>query len=235
MVFRATSGIVVAIAMGALCAGPVLGAGAHGSGPAGQPALQAEAVQGTASTAPAGTHDAHGQSEAQAGLNPLDFKTDLAIYTVVVFVVLLAILWKLAWGPIVHGLEQRAQRIRNEIASAEKANAQAQQLLAEYQAKLAAAEGEVRELLERGRAQAEQLSRDLLERTRSETQAEKQRALREIEVARTGALKELAEHSATLAIELAAKILQARLDPASHAELIRRAMEQMPARSGPQA
>ncbi len=185
---------------------------------------------------PAGAHEATGHAAGpQQGLNPLDFKADLAIYTVVVFVVLLGILWKLAWGPIVRGLDQRAQRIRNEILSAEKANAQAQQLLAEYQAKLAAAEGQVRELLERGRAQAEQLSRELLDRTRSETQVEKQRALREIELARTAALKELAEHSATLAIELAGKILQARLDPAVHAELIRRAMDQLPVRSGPQA
>jgi len=235
MALRAIAGMALWAAMGVLAAGGALAAGRHGAAPAGHAALQAEAPETPAAAAPSGAHEAAGHATGAGGLNPLDFKSDLAIYTVVVFVVLLAILWKLAWEPIVRGLDQRAQRIRNEIASAEKAHAQAQQLLAEYQAKLAAAEGEVRELLERGRAQAEQLSRELLERTRNETQAEKQRALREIEVARTGALKELAEHSASLAIELAGKILQARLDPAGHAELIRRAMEQLPARSGPQA
>lgn len=241
MALRAIAGVAVWVAMGVLSAGAARGATAYAPAPGGHTALQAEAEEPSAAPALAGTHSAAGAREAAGhtasagGLNPLDFKADLALYTVVVFVVLMVILWKLAWGPIVRGLDQRAQRIRNEIASAEKAHAQAQQLLAEYQARLAAAESEVRELLERGRAQAEQLSRELLERTRSETQAEKQRALREIDLARTGAIKELAEHSAMLAIELAGRILQARLDPAAHADLIRRAMEQLPARSGPQA
>lgn len=233
MAFRAMAGLAVGIAVVVLGAAEVLGAAVHVAGDS-PPGVEADAPE-TPGHTPPGTHEATGHARGSPALNPLDFKADLAIYTVVVFVVLLAILWKLAWGPIVRGLDQRAQRIRNEIASAERANAKAQQLLADYQARLAAAEGEVRELLERGRAQAEQLSRDLLERTRSETQVEKQRALREIELARTGALEELAEHSATLAIELAAKILQARLDPAAHADLIRRAMEQLPVRSGPQA
>lgn len=230
MAFRTIAGVVALWLVTGLSV-----AGAQPGVPALWAAVEAQAVEAPAPQGPAVAHEGAGHAPAGPALNPLDFKVDLAIYTVVVFVVLLALLWKLAWGPIVRGLDQRAQRIRNEIASAERANAQAQQLLAEYQAKLAAAEGDVRELLERGRAQAEQLSRELLERTRSETQAEKQRALREIEVARTGALKELAEHSATLAIELAGKILQARLDPAAHADLIRRAMEQFPVRSGPQA
>ena len=63
---------------------------------------------------------------------PEEFQTDLAIWTFVVFVVLLAILWKFAWGPIVAGLEKREQGIAEHIAAAERAHEEAKLLLAEY-------------------------------------------------------------------------------------------------------
>ena len=67
--------------------------------------------------------------------------------------------------------------------------------------------------------------REMIEKARQETAAEKQRALRDIETATDGALKDLAERSATLAVELAGKIVQARLDPAAHAKLIQQAVD----------
>jgi F-type H+-transporting ATPase subunit b len=156
----------------------------------------------------------------------LDFRGDLAIYTVVVFLVLLLALWWKAWGPIVRGLDAREQRIRDEIAAAERANAEARELLAQHQARIAATEAEIREMQEKGRRDAERISREIVEKARAETEAEKERALREIETATAGALKDLAERSATLAVELAGKILQARLSPGDHAELIRQAVDQ---------
>ena len=53
---------------------------------------------------------------------------------------------------------------------------------------------------------------------------EKQRALREIEAATAGAIKELAEQSATLAVGLAGKLVQAELDPKAHVRLIEQAV-----------
>src|SRR5687767_84850 len=57
--------------------------------------------------------DAHGHAigHSDKKANPLEFQTDLAIWTAVVFVVLLLVLSKFAWGPIVAGLEKREQRI----------------------------------------------------------------------------------------------------------------------------
>ncbi len=229
------SRLIAGLALGvALWAGaPATAAEGGPTAHAGPPALRAEEPQ---STTPGGQATAHGaeagHGASPGGLNPLDFKADLAIYTAVVFLVLLGVLWKLAWGPIVRGLDQRERRIHDEIASAEKANTEARELLAQYQARLAAAEGEVRAIVERGRRDAEQLGREMLDKARAETEAEKQRALREIDVATAGALKDLAERSATLAVELAGKILQSRLDPSAHAELIRRAVDRFPTNGG---
>lgn len=167
----------------------------------------------------------HGGS---ASLNPLSFEAfqkDLAIWTLVVFVVLLLILWKFAWGPINDGLQKREQRVLGEIASAEKANQDAKQLLADYEQRLAASESQVREIIERGRRDAEEVGRQILEKARAETEAEKQRALREIDAATAGALKGLAEKSADLAVELAGKIVAAKLDPQAHSRMIEEAMD----------
>jgi len=158
---------------------------------------------------------------AKKALNPLEsLQRDTALFTAVVFGLLMLILWKWAWRPIADSLDKREQRIAGEIAAAEKANLDARQLLADYQAKLAGSEAKVREILDQGRRDAELLGRELLDKARAEADLERQRALREIETATAGALKELAERSATLAVELAGKILRQRLDPKAHARLI---------------
>jgi F-type H+-transporting ATPase subunit b len=161
-------------------------------------------------------------------VNPLDFKADLAIWTAVVFLLLLAVLWKFAWGPIAQGLDKREQGIADQIAQAERSNEEARRLLEEYQQKLADSEDEVRGIVEQGRRGAEQVGREIVEKARAEAQAEQQRSLREIETATAGALKELAERGAELAVRLAGKIVRAELKPADHTQLIEEAVSRFP-------
>ncbi len=167
---------------------------------------------------------AAGDGHAGGGLNPLDFKADLAIWTAVVFLLLLGVLGPTAWRRIVQALDEREKHIDGQIASAEQANAEAKRILAEYEQRLANAEAEVREILERGRREAEALSRRMLDETREESRREKERALREIEAATDDALRELIERSADLAVDLASKIVEAKLDRSEHAKLIERAV-----------
>ncbi len=78
-------------------------------------------------------------------------------------------------------------------------------------------------MLEQARRDAEQVGREMLDKARAETEAEKQRALREIETATAGALKELAERSASLAVELAGQDRPERGSTrTAHARLIER-------------
>ena len=169
----------------------------------------------------------HGAGHAASG-GPLDFQTDLALWTGVIFVVLLLVLKRFAWGPISRGLESRERMIGDQIAQAERSNEEARRLLEEYQQKLAGSQDEVRALLEQARRDAEHSGRELLERARGEAKREQEKSLREIEQAKDGALKELAEHSATLAVELAGKIIGARLKAEDHTRLIEQALANFP-------
>ncbi len=160
-------------------------------------------------------------------LNPLSWQwiqQDLAIWTAVVFLCLLAILWKFAWKPIVQGLDKREGNVADQIAQAEAANQRATELLAEHQRKLAAAGDEVRSILDQGRRQSEQLGRELIDKAKQEAKAEQERSLRRIDAAADAAMKELADRGAALAVKLAGKIVRAELNPRDHAQLIEQAV-----------
>jgi F-type H+-transporting ATPase subunit b len=161
--------------------------------------------------------------------NPLDFKSDLALWTAVVFLLLLAVLWKFAWKPIAEGLDSREKHISGQIADAERANHEARQLLADHQTKLASAQDEVRGIIDQARRDAEKLGREMLDKAKSEAAAERQRSLQQIETATAGALQELAQRSATLAVDLAGKIVRSRLNAADHAGLIQKAVDEFTA------
>lgn len=180
--------------------------------------LQAVASDG------AGNHGPAAEEKFEA--NPLTFKTDLAIWTGIIFLVLMAILYFFAWGPINDGLQKRESRIADDIAAAQKSNEDAKQLLASYEQKLARASDEVRQLLEQARRDASEVGRQIVDKARSDAEAEHRRALGEIDQATSAALKELSERSATLAVDLAGKIVGSRLDPAAHSRLIEQAVRQ---------
>ena len=160
------------------------------------------------------------------------FRGDLTIWTAVVFLVVLAILYKFAWGPISEGLQKRENEIAAQIAEAQRKNEEARQLLVEYEKKLAAAQDEVRGLIEQGRRDAEKVGQQLLDKAREEAGIERQRAVQQIESATLAALKELAERSATLAVDLAGKIVGAGSNAADHSRLIEQAVSEFSQSAG---
>jgi len=169
--------------------------------------------------------EAHGGSHGHVGAagvsnDPSEFKSDLAIYSFVIFLLLLAILNKFAWGPISTGLEKREHRIAEHIAAAERSHEEAKAMLAEYERKLAAAHDEVRAILDEARRDAEHTHREILEKAKAEAAAEAARAKHDVETARDQALKQLVETSANLAVDLAGQILKTKLSPADHSQLI---------------
>ncbi len=155
-----------------------------------------------------------------------------SLAAIVAFAIVLLILRKYAWGPILQGLQDRENQIKNQIGEAEKANAQAKQTLSEYERKLAEAHAESRKLLDQTRADAEQLRA----RHKAEAEAElnqlRQRANQDIDRAKQQALSDLYAHSAELATAVATKILQRQLTPDDTQRLVDeslREIEQMKA------
>ena len=165
--------------------------------------------------------DAHGETHGgKVDTNPLEFRKDLAIFTAVVFIVLLGVLWKFAWGPISKALDQREQAVAQQISDAADSNEEAKRLLAQYGEKLDQAKGDVRDILDQARRDAEGVGREIVEAAKEDATAEHRRAVREIDAATDDALRQLAEKSATMAVELAGKIVGSELKAADHAKLV---------------
>jgi F-type H+-transporting ATPase subunit b len=175
-------------------------------------------------------HAAHSDPDHQAGApDPLSVDPDLAIWTLVVFVLLLAVLTKFAWKPIIAALDRREETVAGHLRDAERSHEEAKRLLADYEHRLANAANEVRALLDEARRDAEHTKQDILAEAKKAAEAEKVRALRDIDLAADAARESLREKSVELAVELAGKIVQAQLSKADHARLIQEAMAKFPA------
>lgn len=162
--------------------------------------------------------------EGEKTLEPLAWQTDLAIWTAVVFVILLVILWRFAFGPIIKALDQRERNELDLLASAEKNNADARELLEQYRQKLADSEEEVRRILDEAKSDARKQADAVLAEAKQVAEDERERALKDIQNASDVALREIAVKSAEMATSLAGKIIKEEVDPAKHARLIESAV-----------
>lgn len=193
------------------------------------PASHAPAAGGhETAAAGAGHGEGHGAGH-EVNLSPMTIDPDLAIYTLVVFIVLFIVLAKFAWKPIAEGLDAREKGIADNIAAAQRTNDEAKALLAQYEKRLASAQDEVRAILDEARRDAEHAQQEILAKAQAEAEHTRQRALRDIESASAAAMKELAEHGSRLAVQLAGKIVQAELKSDGHARLIQDALAKFPA------
>ncbi len=181
-----------------------------------------------------GHHDPYDLSHVNAGPqleDPSQFKSDLAIWTVVVFFCLLAILGKFAWGPVMDGLERREHAIAAMIEEARLGQERAALQLQEYEAKLAKASEEARELITQARKDAEAAKERIVAEAQQVAQRERQRALDDIRAAKNVALEEISTKGVDLAVNLAGRIVRQQLRPEDHAHLIREALDQFPSRN----
>ena len=160
----------------------------------------------------------------------LNIEPGLIIWTVITFIVLLIVLRKVAWGPILTALEQREQTIRNSLEEAQQARQEAAQLLAQHQQILTDANREVGRLLEQGREEAERLRISLTEQARAEAQRLTETAQREIVREKQQAMQELKNTAADLAIAAAGHLLNAAMTGEDHRRVVTEFLDHFPER-----
>jgi len=161
------------------------------------------------------------QAEArEAGGGPFSINPGLIIWTLVVFGILMALLWRLAWPSILKAVEERERRIQKQLEDAERANAEAQRLLDEHRKTIAAAKGEAQELLAKAKAVAQKERELLLAKAREEYEALLARARKDIDAEREKALVALRREAVELSIAAAAKVIEANLDTEANRRLV---------------
>lgn len=184
-----------------------------------------DAAQATTPAAPAeagGDHGAGGQP------NILEPQLPLAFWTLVVFIVLLIVLKKFAWGPLSKALHDREHRNEETLAQTERARSEAERLLAENRREMEQAQQRVQAMLDEARRAAQANADEIRRTAQTEAESTKQRALSEISVARDQALTELWSQTANLAVNVAGKVLNRELNDEDHRRLIAQATAELP-------
>ena len=154
------------------------------------------------------------------GLTPFSINPGLILWTLIVFIVLLALLWRYGWPAILKSVEERERRIQKQLDEAEKARAEAAQLLEQQRHAIEKARSESQEILAKAKVVATKEREALLAKTREEQDQMLERARREIDAEKEKAILALRKEAVDLAIAAASKVLEQKLDSEADRRLV---------------
>jgi len=166
------------------------------------------------------------ETHAERGA-PLDFVGDLAIWSLVTFVVYLFVLKKAAWQPLISGLDQREAGMKQALADAEAARVKAEQMLADHAKKLNAVQDEVKAILAEARRDADHTKTEIVAAANKEAEATRKRAVEDIEHARDLAMKELFDFVSSNVIGATEHVLGRALSGDDQKRLVQEALNQI--------
>jgi F-type H+-transporting ATPase subunit b len=152
--------------------------------------------------------------------NPIIPKGTEILWGSISFVIVFALLYKFAFPAIKKALQDREDRIRNDLERAEQARQEAETSLEEYRRQLAEARAEAGRIIEEARQAADQVRKDLIARAEADAADVRARAREDIRLATERAMSELQERLAELSIELAEKVVEHSLDRETQMQLI---------------
>jgi F-type H+-transporting ATPase subunit b len=168
------------------------------------------------------------QAADPGGSNPLfPPRVDLTLWTIVVFVVLLLVLQRFAWGPMVEGLKKRESHIRLAVDEAKLAREETERLRAQFKTEMDQAFAKIPQMMEEARRSGEKLAEEMRAKATADIAAERQRSHRELTIAKDQALQELTTHVAQLATLISAKAIGRTLSSEDHTRLIDEALSEI--------
>jgi len=170
-------------------------------------------------------------AEGGGGMLPPFLTPELQVlaWSVVVFFALLAVLWKMAWGPIMHALEEREHNIQKKIDDAEAKNKEAIAKVAEYEKKINAAKDEAAAIIAEGKRDVDKLKEEIIAEANKEAARALERAKREITLAKDAAVAELRDKMVTVTAHIAQKVIEREIKADDHRRFIAEAMQEVDA------
>jgi len=173
------------------------------------------------------------EAAGEAAHEPNLFSGDLGnmIWTLVVFALVVFVLGKFAWKPILKGLQAREDFIRTSLEEAKADRDKAEEALQGIDAKLQEARTQASGIVEEGRRDADVVRQRIEAEAREESDKMVARAKREIDLATQGAVKEIYAKAETLAIEAATAVIGREVSAEDHQRLIQDAIAAIESRS----
>jgi len=157
-----------------------------------------------------------------------DINPGLIIWTIVSFLVLLTVLGKYAWKPILKMLGEREDQIRSALEQAERARIEAAEMMKQNEKNLARAEEEYQKMIREGKILAEKLKDEIVTKAKQQAQHELKQASEEIQRSVDAAKLQLRSEIADLAVQAAGKILEETLDEKTQKKLADSVIHKLP-------
>ncbi|MBI2619379.1 MAG: F0F1 ATP synthase subunit B [Ignavibacteriales bacterium] len=151
----------------------------------------------------------------------------LSIWTTVVFILLVVVLGKFAWKPILQSLREREEKIRDSLEQAERARAEAAELLRQNERNMARAEEEFQKIVREARVLGDKMKEEIVTKAHQQAQRELQNTKQEIRRDIEAAKQQLRSEVADLAVKAAEKILDETLDAGRQKKLIESTLKQL--------
>jgi F-type H+-transporting ATPase subunit b len=147
--------------------------------------------------------------------------------TIVVFVVFLLLAAKFVWPHILQGLDQRDQKLRDDLDAAEEARQQAKDALAEYEQEVAKSRAEAGDMIAKARQDAKAVAEELRSSNTRELAEMKAAATADIDAAKRAAIGEIHTEASTLAVAIASRILDREISATDQQALIDESLTEM--------
>ena len=157
-----------------------------------------------------------------------DVNFALAFWTAVTFALLLVVLGKFAWKPILETIETREKTIAEAIESAKRERAEAEKAAADMRASLEKARGEAAEMIRRNQAEVAAAKNELMAAARKESESLLAQARASIEEERRAAVAGLRAQVVDIAIEAAGRLLQTQMDEKKQRQLVEEYLARLP-------
>jgi F-type H+-transporting ATPase subunit b len=144
----------------------------------------------------------------------------LIIWTIISFILLVILLWKVAYPQILKGMKNREETIKQQLEEAQKTKKEAENLLEGYKRQLAEARSEAQKIINEGKSLGENMRKEIVQKAQAESNQIVKRAQEEIELQKQKAILELQEKIADLSIMAASKIINKTLDTEDNRRLV---------------
>ena len=154
----------------------------------------------------------------------------LFIWTILTFLVLLALLAKFAWRPLLQALESRQALIRKSLDDAQQAKQELERLQVESAQILKKARVEAETIIANSRSDGERLREEIKQKARADSDAIVRNAERQIQLETTRALQQIRHEVADLSVEIASKLIQRNLSREDNEGLIEETLKQLETR-----
>ena len=162
------------------------------------------------------------------GFSLMQIDPGTILWTIIIFVLVVILLGKLAWKPILKAVNEREKRIKEALEKADRAQADAEKALAGQKQLVDQQRQEAAEFLQKAKEDAQRSGSEIVDKARKEATELTERARRQIEEEKNRAIDEVRSQAVDLALQAAGHLLGKTLDDEGQRSIVRDYIDKLP-------